>query len=159
MEYGLRTPGADQFGTGPARVFGKEPEVRRPVRSGFRRPRGVMTDFAGGPGASAVTGAGRVPGGRLTTGRLPGGPPALGSRTQQRVGDGAHVELHGFPSREAWRNAAAGWYMAKASASRAPVSGSIGRTVPWTWPSRARHERLKGETPERHDQRRVETSS
>ena len=35
------------------------------------------------------------------------------------------------------RRAAAGWYIAKTSAARAPVSGSAGTLVPWTWPMRA----------------------
>ena len=35
------------------------------------------------------------------------------------------------------RSAAAGWYIAKTSASRAPVAGSAGRVVPWAWPIRA----------------------
>ena len=33
---------------------------------------------------------------------------------------------------EAWRSAAAGWYIAKPEAARAPVAGSTGRSVPWT---------------------------
>ena len=37
----------------------------------------------------------------------------------------------------AWRNAAAGWYMANAEASGAPVAGSTGRAVPWAAPMRA----------------------
>ena len=34
---------------------------------------------------------------------------------------------------DAWRSAAAGWYMAKPVAARAPVAGSTARAVPWTW--------------------------
>ena len=40
-------------------------------------------------------------------------------------------------SRAGVRSAAAGWYIANTRASRAPVSGSAGWVVPWTWPIRA----------------------
>ena len=55
------------------------------------------------------------------------------------------------------RSAAAGWYMAKTSAARAPVAGSTGRTVPCA--ARSAHPGMNvrhREAAERHDDGRIE---
>ena len=55
------------------------------------------------------------------------------------------------------RSAAAGWYMAKTSAARAPVAGSTGRTVPCACEIRAPGMNVPIEKPaERDDDRRIE---
>ena len=90
--------------------------------------------------SASITGTGSVPtstGAASITGTAVAIGPARRSRALSSTPGTRAMSSKLSRSRAGVRRAAAGWYIANTRASRAPVSGSAGVLVPWTWPIRA----------------------